>query len=350
MSGEERRRPSAPSRSGRNRIDTASTAARLRTRIIDLGRQRVLISRIAGSDQANDLRVPANCAGLGRIRHFHRGTAPGWPSNPLPIDPAHHSLGKPTSDVMKAQVFQNAACAWRCWYCFVPFELLAGNANLGTWLSADELVDLYLAESDRPVVIDLTGGSPDLTPEWVLWVMRALRTRGLERSVYLWSDDNLSTDFLWRFLTPADRAEISTYPAYGRVACFKGFDAASFVFNTQASADAFDRQFELMQRLVTEGIDCYGYATFTAETHVGIGYAMRDFVDRLQRIHPNLPLRTIPLHIDVFSPMRSRLNAVRRSALDVQAAAIAAWNEELSRRFTCGERALPIYQVSLARD
>ena len=34
---------------------------------------------------------------------------------------------------------------------------------------------------------------------------------------------------------------------------------------------------------------------------------MRCFVDRLQRIDPNLPLRTIPLEVQAFSPVLPRL-------------------------------------------
>lgn len=343
MSADSRGKPGSERRS----IDTASMAARLRSRILDSDRQRILVSRIGGSDQAHDLTVPANCAGLGRIRHFRRRTAAGWPLNPLPIDPALHALGQRSANELEAQVFQNAGCAWRCWYCFVPFELLAGIERLGVWVTADELIELYLAEPNRPAVIDLTGGSPDLTPEWVLWVMRALRSRGLDDSVYLWSDDNLSTDFLWRYLSPSERAEIRDYPKYGRVACFKGFDAASFAFNTHADPSAFDQQFELMRRLIDEGIDCYGYATFTAASEGGIGLAMSTFMDRLQGIHHNLPLRIVPLHVETFSPMKPRLDATRQSALSVQDVAIESWNEELCRRFTSSERALTICQVSL---
>jgi uncharacterized Fe-S cluster-containing radical SAM superfamily protein len=326
-------------------IDTARAAERLRERVIDPSNRRVLVSRLAGSAQAQDFTLPANCGGFGRVRHFRRATAPGWPSNPLPIDPAAKALGLPHTDLLRAQAFQNAACAWRCWYCFVPFELLAGNADRGQWFTVDELLDLYLSEADRPAVIDLTGGSPDLTPEWVPWMMEALRARALDRSVYLWSDDNLSTDYAWRYLSAEQRKIMAEYPNYGRVACFKGFDAASFAFNTRAAPDAFEAQFELMGRLLALGLDCYGYATFTGASSSGISAAMARFVDRLQRLDENLPLRTIPLHIDPFTPVKPRLNDARREALTVQEAAIAAWNEELERRFSETERALPITEV-----
>lgn len=84
-------------------------------------------------------------------------------------------------------------------------------------------------------------------------MMTELRARGLERHVYLWSDDNLSTDYFWRFLSDADRELVATYPTYGRVCCFKGFNAASFAFNTRAEPALFERQFVLMQRLLTLG-------------------------------------------------------------------------------------------------
>lgn len=326
-------------------INTTRMAEQMRPRVVRLAERRILVTRLAGSDQARDLTLPANCGGFGRVHHFRRATSPGWPSNPLPIDPAAKALGFAPPDVLHAQVFQNAACDWRCWYCFVPFDLLAGNPSKGSWLTVDELLDLYLAEIDRPAVIDLSGGAPDLTPEWVPWMMGALHKRGLEKSVYLWSDDNLSTDYLWRYLSADEIKSMGKYSTYGRVACFKGFDANSFTFNTRAAPAAFDVQFELMGRLLALGIDCYAYATFTAPETPNISLAISRFVDRLQALDENLPLRTIPLHIEPFSPVGPRLNDARRTALIVQNTAIVEWNNELQRRFTAAERARSIADV-----
>jgi len=244
------------------------------------------------------------------------------------------ALGLERVDVLRAQAFQNAVCNWRCWYCFVPFALLSGNTNHSTWLSPSELVQLYLDQPNPPAVIDLTGGQPDLVPEWVPWMMQELRSKGLDRRVYLWSDDNLSNDYFWRFLTPADIELIATYPNYGRVGCFKGFNEESFVFNTMAAPSMFDRQFELMGRLVDLGIDVYAYATFTSPTYERVVEDMAAFVDRLQAIDPKLPLRTIPLEISVFSPVRSRLTPEREAAMRDQRSAIAAWQKELDRRYS----------------
>jgi hypothetical protein len=109
-------------------IDTMRFAEHLRARAIDVGSRRILISRLAGSSQEVDLTLPANCKGYGRVRHFRLATAERWPANPLPIVPACRALGiVPPPDLMTALVFQNAACAWRCWYCFVPEDLLKAD-------------------------------------------------------------------------------------------------------------------------------------------------------------------------------------------------------------------------------
>src|SRR2546425_8960106 len=176
-------------------IDTDAQSAHYRAASIDLSNRRLLITKFSGSEQEKALSEPANCQGYGRIRHFRRAKSDGWPSNPLPIDPACKALGLPPTDMLRAQVFQNAACNWRCWYCFVPFSLLAANQKYADWLNPTTLVDLYLSQYDPPPVIDLSGGEPSLVPEWVPWMMAELRTRGLDRKVYLWSDDNLSNDY-----------------------------------------------------------------------------------------------------------------------------------------------------------
>jgi uncharacterized Fe-S cluster-containing radical SAM superfamily protein len=92
-------------------------------------------------------------------------------------------------------------------------------------------------------------------------MMRALRDAGLDRSTYLWTDDNLSTDFLFEALSSADRDLLCGYANYGRVCCIKGFDSRSFAFNTRASPADFGRQFDILRRVIGLGIDVYGYVT-----------------------------------------------------------------------------------------
>lgn len=326
-------------------IDTDAFSHSMRDRIIDVAARRILITDFRGSAQERDLTVPANCGGVGRIRHFRRSTAPGWPPNPLPIDPACRALGLPRVDTLEAQVFQNAACNWRCWYCFVPFNRLSGDESRSVWLTADELIERYLAEPSRPRIIDLTGGQPDLVPEWTPWMMDALEARGLADQIYLWSDDNLSNDYFFRYLSDAARARVADYRRYGRVGCFKGFNQTSFAFNTQAEPRLFDRQFEVMGRLIESGLDMYAYVTLTSPEARSIRDDMARFVDRLQGLDERLPLRTVPLRIEQFTPMLDRMGITHRDALNNQEQAIEIWNAEIAARFTPSERLVDVCEA-----
>ncbi|HTV72710.1 MAG TPA: radical SAM protein [Candidatus Acidoferrales bacterium] len=308
----------------------------------------LLISRFSDSAQLADLSEPPNCESLGRIRHFRRQTSDGWPDNSLPIDPAVKALRSPHVDVLETQLFQNAACNWRCWYCYVPFDHLSGDERLGQWKTADELVALYSSLSSRPSVLVLSGGQPDLVPEWTYETMQALRERSLDETVYLWTDDNLSNDYLWRFLSPEQIASMAAYKNYGRVGCFKGFDAKSFSFNTGAAPAMFERQFTTFERLLATGMDVYAYATFTSDCTDGVDEKICGFVDRLQAISRMLPLRLIPLEIQPFTPTLDRLDERTAAMADeIQQLAVRAWNCEIERRFTENERLMSICDVAL---
>jgi uncharacterized Fe-S cluster-containing radical SAM superfamily protein len=242
-------------------------------------------------------------------------------------------LGLDQSDIIRAQIFQNAICNWRCWYCFVPFHLLSADQRHAAWLTAGQLVEFYLSLPARPPMIDLTGGQPDLAPEWVPWMMEALEDYGLADEVYLWSDDNLSTDYFWRYLSDQHIDRVRGFKNYGRVCCFKGFDQESFSFNTLAAPELFNQQFELFSRLMGLGLDIYAYATFTTPNPLNIPSKMATFIDRLQELDENLPLRTVPLEVQVFTPVQGRMNSTKMQSLAIQERVIHAWNEEIQRRF-----------------
>lgn len=328
-------------------IDTDLYSNRLRERAIIPSEQKVLIARLSGSEQEKDLTTPVNCRGYGRIRHFRLFNHDDWSPNPLPILPACKALGHPPDVVLRAQVFQNAACNWRCWYCFVDFNRLSADRRFSEYFTSNELIKLYLEEVDRPEVIDLSGGQPALVPEWLLWTMESLGENGLEGKIFLWSDDNLSNRYFWNFLNHQQRKKIARFPKYSRVACFKGYDEISFAFNTFAAPEFFHQQFEIYRDLLKEGLDLYAYVTFTAVPHEGLQVTMERFVDKLQAIHPNLPLRTVPLKIDVFTPTQNRIKKNHEMALTFQYEVHQAWLEQINQRFSETERSLPICEISM---
>lgn len=333
-------------------INTDQQAEHLRQKSVSVSERSVLLSKLSGSDQEPDLTVPTNCEGFGRIRHFKTSTAPNWPSNPLPILPAAKALGLADGQTaMEAQVYQNAACPWRCWYCFVPYPLLSANPKKSKWFTISELVDLFQNEPEGcPSVIDLSGGSPDLIPEWPVWMMEELEARELDQQTFLWSDDNLSTDWLFTKLSNAQLERMQSYRNYGRVCCFKGIDERSFAFNTNAEPSGFEFQLQVMDRLLNLDLDIYGYITLTDPSSDNINSRMSAFFDRLQTVHEFLPLRIVPLQIGVYGPVELRMNGEFDASLAVQEVAIQHWNAEIEKRFSLEDQLRPITDVSLRRS
>lgn len=330
-------------------IDTARFSEKLRQKGIDINNKKILITNFESSQQSEDLTLPPNCQGFGRIHHFKRSMGDGFPSNPLPIDPATHYLRLPESNLIQVQVFQNAICSWRCWYCFVDFSLLSGDPKHSQFKSAVELLDLYLKEDIQTPIIDLSGGQPDLVPEWTLWIADEIHRRGLQNKIYLWSDDNLSNSYLWKYLTNEEVARLAGYKNYGRVGCFKGYDTESFSFNTLAEPHLFNLQFKLMRKLVDANFDVYGYVTLTSPTDNNIHLKMRIFMDRLQEeVHELFPLRTVPLRIFEFTPTKGRMNENHKKALEVQKTATEVWQSELLKRFSREQLSKRIFEHSMS--
>jgi uncharacterized Fe-S cluster-containing radical SAM superfamily protein len=311
---------------------TANLVMRLRDRCLDTRGRRVLLSRIDGSAQARDLSVPPNCGGLGRIRHFKSRQNGPWPTNPLPGLPAARWLKTEFLPLSRAQVFQLSGCAYRCWYCYVPYRMLSGNEAISEWLSPEEIIDRYLAESNRPQIIDLSGGSPDLVPEWIAWTMDAIEARSLTESVYLWSDDNLSSDLLTSAEQRPLLRRIERYAGYGRVCCLKGLDGPSFAFTTGAPEDEFELHLETLKSYLATSIDLYGYITLACPPSIDDRSRIRRIMDRLQMMRADFIGRLVPLRIEKFSTMTGRLGGPRSDALRHQDELVVAWLEELASR------------------
>lgn len=313
----------------------------------ETGKVYFSISRIADSKQSNDLSVPSNCNGFGRIHHFRKLASPDWVEDFLPAYPAYKSLGLPLQDDINAQVFQTSVCNLNCWYCFVPEELRCGNDVNSKWLTANQLVDMYWSETERPSVIDLSGGNPELVPEWVIEMMKSLESKGIADSVYLWSDDSLSTDAFFRYLNSDDIDYLKNYKNYGKVCCFKGFDFESFHFNSSLPQYCFFIQKEMFRKYYRMGLDLYGYITITTNNLDKIEAKVSSFMDYLQNINVNLPLRIVPLKIMVFGAMEHRLDAEKMQALKNQEAVLRVWKNELERRFTHDQLTQQVCDVNI---
>jgi uncharacterized Fe-S cluster-containing radical SAM superfamily protein len=314
-----------------NLIDTDRYSDILRPRLMSPGERAISLTNFGRSEQAADIDHPPNCDGFGRLHLFELEAFDDWPSNPLPIRPALQALDLPMDTSLPAQVFQNSGCNWRCWYCYVPFDDL--TTRRGEFVPVARMVDCTLETHAGKQMVDLSGGQPDLVPEWPVWFLEELAKRSADQ-VYVWSDDNLSTDYLWKFLSASEIDLLSDNTRYGRACCIKGFDPESFSFNTRAHAELFDRQFQLLRRLREDSrIDYYVYLTITTPNTTDLAAKMARLVDRLQAIGEYVPLRCVPLKILEWGPMAARMTPATTAALQNQHAAVDAWLTEVHRRF-----------------
>jgi len=309
--------------------------------------KKFLLSRIAGSEQERDLSVPPNCLGYGRIRHFRRFISDDWGNDPLPIEPAQKALKLSPSDSIESQVFQIASCNVSCWYCFVPDSMKRADENTSKWFSASEMIDLFMEENSNIRMIDLSGGNPELVPEWILETMKALTAKKLQDKIYLWSDDTLTTDYTFKYLCKQDLNYMKNYRNYGKVCCFKGFDNNSFTFNTHLSTDYFDKQFDYFSQYLELGIDLYGYVTFTTDNLNEINEKISVFIRRLKEIHPLLPLRIVPLKISKFSVLDTRINNQYLNAIKNQIKVYTEWNKQLQNSYTQEQLSAKICDIPL---
>ncbi len=283
--------------------------------MIDEACRSILVARVGGSAQEGDLTSPTNCGGFGRVRHFRRNVAEGWPDNPLPIRPASAWLGIEPPATMEAQVFQLAACAWRCWYCYVPFALMRADPATSAWWSPEALVDAYLALESRPPILDLSGGSPDLAPEWIAWTLKAVAARGASASTFVWSDDNLSSDRLTRAECGPIVDALASAGNYGKACCLKGFDGESFSYNTRAEPEGFERQLDVLAAYASSGIDIHIYLPLVGPATRPARTQVEEMLARLASMRADLPSRVVPLYISEFGSMAGRMDADRQRAM-----------------------------------
>lgn len=335
-------------RSGERGFDSVALGQTFREKSLRLDKQQILISEIPESDVAGSSVARINCQGFGMVRKSVTHRSDDWPDINILPQLVPQKLGIPIEHAATTQIFRDAACNFRCWYCFVDFRFLKADQNRSRFFTTDELIELYLKEPNPSKIIYLTGGQPDLLPEWTFWMMRSLERMNLQDRVFLWQDDNLSTEFLWEKLSREQIDYMRSYRNYARATCIKGISAQTFSENTGADPKFFDLQLKILGGLVKEGFDVYTYLTLLSTSVTTAQYDIPILIERLQReVHPNMPLRIFPSKVVDFPETTRRMNGVHISMMQHQYILLDIWREEMAKRYTINELTLPMSQVSL---
>lgn len=171
------------------------------------------------------------------------------------------------------------------------------------FFSAKELVDMYLSLDVPPKNIDISGGSPDLVPEFIYWFLKELENRGLMGKVSIWVDSNLEYEH-FRTLSPDVVSYIAEFPNIMFLCSLKGWDEESASLNAR-SKNVFKNQIKGIEFLIKSKIPFYFYLTFVS-VNSKITPDIKELFRILYCIDRSVPLRAIVLKVSSFSAMSSK--------------------------------------------
>ena len=274
-----------------------------------------------------------NLNDFGRIRTFKRNKFTDWNLDPIPIDIVSRKLNIKDIDELDVQMIEVAKCNLHCWWCYLPDEIRKINKKYMKWFSVSEMLDMIMEENKNIKCLYISGGNPELVPEVIYDTMKELEKRNLSNKIFLWSDDVLSTDYLFNMDIKKIKYMIN-YKNYAKVCCLKGFDDESYKFNTLLNKEGFNNQLIRLQKYIELGFDVYCYVIFTCENTKNAESKIEEFIYKLQRISYYLPLRVIPIKIEKFSAVLPRLDKIRDESINNQYKIVNIWNKKISEIYT----------------
>lgn len=320
---------------------------KLRRKIVNVNNRSIRLTKISGLEESKDKNCHINCEGYGRLRKYKNFSL--FLCNE--VDGLNKKLlrGLPqNTKEFTTQVFQIAGCNMRCWYCFVDDCILSVEGEQLQWIEIKHMIDIYENEKYKSPILDLSGGQPDLVPEWCYWVMLELEKRGLKDTVYIWLDDNLTTiDILEKHLSQNQIRYMACFPKHSRACCFKGYDDLTFKYNTRNSIITIEDQINAFQKLYNYGFDIYAYMSLTGPKGYADIQKIDTFIKKIRKIDINLPLKIIPLKINEFTVTRNRMNDDYTQSLYEQIRAYEIWKKVMSMYYTKSELEKPFEDVEL---
>jgi len=320
----------------------------LRGKIVDIQTKSIKLTKFQKLDECRDSNCHINCEGLGRLRKYENFGL--FLENKDGVSKRLLRGVDPAIEHFQTQVFQNVGCNIRCWYCFVDDCVLDASGSNAEWISIEQMVDMFLEENKEPFIIDLSGGQPDLAPEWCLWTMEELEKRKLRGKVFVWLDDNLLTmDIMEKYLSREQIRYMAEYPKHSRACCFKGYNNQSFHFNIRNQMFDINEQIGNFKKLYDYGFDIYAYITLTGPKGSANIRDIEHFINCIQDINYYLPLRIIPLKIVEFKATLTRMNGIYREALEEQYKAYDIWVNILRKYYNEKEINSPYEEILLRR-
>lgn len=258
----------------------------------------VLFANILETKEAEDFYHCVNHDGFGRIREFTKF------SMHIETELIKHRKfiringeGR-WSEQYLSQVFQIGVCPLRCRYCFVDRQNLDGTNKNSVFLQPEDIIGMFLETWPDIRNLDLSGGSPDLFPEFLFGLLHEIERVGLKGKITIWSESNLDTRFYSR-LSKGMMNYIITFPYFHLLCSLKGWDSESVLYNTQNTMN-FEEQVKGIEFFCRKHFPISVYLVFIGN-RVATLEDIRKLYVRLKNIDMRLPEWCIPLYIKKFS-------------------------------------------------
>lgn len=298
-------------------------------RAIKLEEKQALFANLLGTNEAKDQYHRINCNGFGRVRSFSNFSM-HLQSDVLPRR-KFNRLGS-INGIYSSQVFQVAVCDLHCWYCFVDKSNRSGASVTSRYMSPAELLDLCCEDGKYPDNIDISGGSPDLVPEFTIWMLEEIEKRGLKGKISVWVDSNLNGEYYEKCLSNSDLHYISQFPGFKFLCSLKGWNEESAYFNSGLRG-VFRQQIECLEFFSKNGMNLYIYLTLLSSNFPS-EEDLRKLFAQLYAINRDLPTYTIPLGIKPFHAVSENAKASLLNAWKMQIECANMWDSIMLEQYS----------------
>lgn len=230
-------------------------------------------------------------------------------------------------------------CPLSCWHCYVD-ECLKSHCDIcieqtycdqnrkvkigikEDWFSAKKIVDDFVKQRSLDKkrgllsnILRITGGEPFLAPELLLEILDELKSRQLDKEVFLWTETNLVPlivqDNDETIVSDELLNRLTAYHNFCVNPCFHGLSESNFQDITGRRMDNFNLLLNAFKRLFDAGIDIYP----TFGSNMSSPRDVECFYNRVSQMNELLPLRFCLIEYDLdYKPIKCRRENIRHFA------------------------------------
>lgn len=284
-----------------------------------------LFANLLNTKEATDSYHEVNHEGFGRIRNFkhflfHIETDVMERRKFLRLN----EVGK-WSNQFQSQVFQIGVCPLRCRYCFVDKENLDGTNPQSAFLKPVDVIQMFLESWPNIRNLDISGGSPDLCPEFLFKLLSEIERVDLKGRITIWVESNLDVNYYSK-MSKNVIEYIATFPNFHLLCSLKGWDSTSVTYNTR-NMMSFDQQLEGLRFFCQHHFPLSVYLVFIGHK-IADSKEVASLYSQLKHISFELPERCIPLYIKKFHA-QGNLGDKFINTYDDQKRAASWWDEKI---------------------